>query len=405
MALDHVQDMPLVGATLLDAVDALERCLLAGFQRLDRTLIVVAEQMRWTLANARRELEPVSDESCYELDEHRRALVLELHDFALGAHAMLDGSDAQIDGLADHIMTTLDRVMLGHPGYLRLVPAVVTDDAARAQFQISGLGLSALELCDMRLDGVPVTPENLVVEDDRLIRFELPLAPHDLPARMRAGGNRVMSLPLSFDVSDRHWFGLFDEGTPGRPYRSVLHVLPRDLGHAIAVFSGEIDSERRDMVLRETARGRGSQRLSAQAQRKGHEMRAARYAPEAARGGAALAPADPPPASVGASVATASLTAPAGARITAEQLSRPVTTLCEFRSAPIPLQLGAVAEIDVPKAAQSEGARNLRLLHVEICAPICGEAGANLAPDESRGGLGLSYDPLSRRAYLATRFD
>ena len=230
-----------VGGVISSVEDAVNDLIEEAFSRLDRSVLLAAQEARATLNGAAVLLVDVERTLISDLDDQQRRIVEDLLTLERAIDESLGRRTEEIDRIVRGVLSDINLVLSNNPGFIRIIPSFALHNDEVLDVAIRGTALSNMEFQDFHVNDVPYDPE-FVQQDDLEVSLRIPL--NTGPARdlLEESQGRLAELPIDFSVEQCKWWGLV---CSTRRFSQVAQILPNNIGTVRAVWSGEVLSEER----------------------------------------------------------------------------------------------------------------------------------------------------------------
>lgn len=227
-----------VSAVVEQAKEAADDLIAHAFDRLDFTLLQTAVDTRATINEASYNLKDVMGYSIDRLDGQQRRLISDLEQFK---KSVSKDAKATLDELREEknqAVSDLRLLISNYPGAIRIISGHALEGTRYVDFKVYGSALSKVKISNSRLNNRPVI-FSIPRQSDTSMIIRVPVSSAISQESLAQSRGKPGEIKMEFEFVEDSWIFF----TKKRKFSDIGYIIPKQIGTATAVYSGEIEKK------------------------------------------------------------------------------------------------------------------------------------------------------------------
>lgn len=220
-----------------EAKEAVDDLIQSAFDRFDLTALKTAMEIRGLIEEAEFSLKDVINHTIDELDGQQKRTINDLQNFKRLVSQDIEKALIEIREEKNSAISDLRLLLSNKPGAIRIIPNYALSQDKYIDFQVIGTALSKAIFENTKFNGASKRFD-IKNQSDTKMTIRVPINNTLVTELIRRNGGKPAEAKISFDIIERSWFDLFE--TDRRRFTATGYILPKILGSARAVFSGDL---------------------------------------------------------------------------------------------------------------------------------------------------------------------
>lgn len=225
------------GIIIGQAKEAVDDLIQSAFDRFDLTALKTAMEVRALIEEAEFSLKDVISHTVDELDGQQKRTINDLQNFERLVSQDIEKALVEIREEKNSAISDLRLLLSSKPGAIRIIPSYALSQDQHIDFEIIGTALSQAIFENTKFNARSKR-FSIKNQTDTKMTISVPLNQALVKELLRRSGGKPAEATISFDIIERSWFDLFE--TDRRHFTATGYILPKIIGSARAVFSGDL---------------------------------------------------------------------------------------------------------------------------------------------------------------------
>ncbi len=227
----------ITGAIINEAKEAVDDIVQSAFDRVDLTVLKTAMEIRGLIEEAEFSLKDVINHTVDELDGQQKRTINDLQNFERLVSRDIERALLEIREEKNSAISDLRLLLSNNPGAIRIIPSYALSQDQYITFEIIGTALSNARFENTKFNGTSKYFD-IINQGDTKKTIKVSINNALVSELIRKNGGKPAEAKISFDIIERSWGDLFVTGR--RHFTATGYILPKTIGSARAVFSGDL---------------------------------------------------------------------------------------------------------------------------------------------------------------------